>query len=229
MHPRIHSIPAPTYLPNKYTPAGAVEILLHKIAWPTELALLWAGPASARARRLLRDKPVSAVISTGPPVNTHLTAMGLKLRYGLPWVADFRDPMLDNPFRQNLGRIPAIADQILEKQIFHHADAILGVSDVIDHWWRVRYPQYAHKLHVLYNGYDPAEDLTGQPIAPRPYRVLAHHGNFYGMRRPDIIVNALARLLDANCMNRDRVRVQLLGEFGDDLIMDKASKISYLQ
>jgi glycosyltransferase involved in cell wall biosynthesis len=229
MHPRIHSIPAPTYLPNKYTPAGAVEILLHKIAWPTELALLWAGPASARARRLLRDKPVSAVISTGPPVNTHLTAMGLKLRYGLPWVADFRDPMLDNPFRQNLGRIPAITDQILEKQIFHHADAILGVSDVIDQCWRIRYPQYAHKLHVLYNGYDPAENLAGHPIPQRSYRVLAYVGNLYGLRRPEIILNALTRLASTNCLTRDNFRIHFIGGIGQDVSAVNGPVMSQLQ
>jgi glycosyltransferase involved in cell wall biosynthesis len=218
-HPRIHSIPAPTYLPNKYTIPGAIEIILHKIAWPEELALLWAGAASAQARRLMKDKPQDkpvAVISTGPPLNTHLTAMRLKLRYGIPWIADFRDPMRDDPFRR-FGPIPTLADGMVEKRIFHHADAVLGVSEVIEGWWRVRYPQYVNKLHVVHNGYDPAEELAARTIPPRPYRVLAYVGNLYGLRSPAIILNAVVRLLERNCLSRESIRVQFVGEVGHDL------------
>ena len=106
VNPHIHMIPATTYIPNKYTVAGFFEILLHKIAAPTELALLWAGPASVKARRLMKDKPVCAVVSTAPPLNTHMAALALKLRYGIPWIADFRDPLVDNPLSKDWGRIP---------------------------------------------------------------------------------------------------------------------------
>lgn len=216
-HPQIHAIPAPTYIPNKYTIPGAIEILLHKVIWPSELALLWAGAASARARRIIKDKPVAAMISTGPPLNTHLTALALKLRYGIPWIADFRDPMLDNPFRQNLGALCTVADRIVEKRIFRHADAVLGVSEVIDHWWRIRYPQFAHKLHVLYNGYDPRENLAAAPIPSRPYRVLSYVGNVYGLRRPEIILNAVRRLHASKCVSRDSMRLQFVGEIEHDI------------
>jgi glycosyltransferase involved in cell wall biosynthesis len=228
-HPRIHSIPAPTFLPNKYTIAGAIEIILHKVAWPTELALLWAGSASSKARRLMKDKPVAAVISTGPPMNTHITAMTLKLRYGIPWIADFRDPMIGNPFRPQLNRMHDWADHLAERQIFRHADAILGVSDVIEGWWRDRYPQHVHKMHILYNGYDPSEELTGRPIPPRTYRVLSYVGNLYGTRRPDIILHAVARLLDRNCLNRENIRLQFVGEIEHDIWKVNGAAISDLQ
>jgi glycosyltransferase involved in cell wall biosynthesis len=225
----IHALPAPTYLPNKYTLAGAVEIMLHLAIWPSEMALLWSGPAFAKARRLIRNNQVSAIVSTAPPLNVHLTALALKLRYGIPWIADFRDPMLDNPFRQDWGRICSAADHIVENQIFKHADAIVGVTDVVAGRWRVRYPQYAHKLHVLYNGYDPAENLAGVPIPPRPYRTLSHFGNFYGMRRPDIILNALVRLLAGNVLSPETVRIQFVGGFGEDIIAESGSKMAYLR
>ena len=228
-HPRIHSIPAPTFIPNKYTITGAIEIILHKVAWPTELALLWAGSASAQARRLMKNKSVAAVISTGPPMNTHITAMMLKLRYGIPWIADFRDPMLGNPFRPRMGRMHDLADQMAEKQIFRHADAILGVSDVIGGWWRDSYPQYVHKMHILYNGYDPSEQLTGQPIPPRPYRLLSYVGNLYGVRRPEIILNAVARLLDRNCLKPENIRLQFVGEIEHDIWKVNGSVILDMQ
>jgi glycosyltransferase involved in cell wall biosynthesis len=228
-HPRIHSVPAPTYLPNKYTLTGAIEIILHKVAWPSELALLWAGPASSKARRLMKDKPVAAVISTSPPMNTHLTGMALKLRYGIPWIADFRDPMIGNPFRPQTSRMHDWADRIAEKEIFRHADAILGVSDVIEGWWRDRYPQHVHKMHVLYNGYDPSEDFAGCPIPPRPYRVLSYVGNLYGVRRPEIILNAVARLLAAGCLKHENVRLQFVGEIEHDIWKVNGSVISDMQ
>ena len=216
VHPRIHPVPATTYIPNKYTLAGAVEILLHKLVW-TEMALLWTGPAALKARRLIKDKPISAMISTAPPANTHLAALVVKLRYGIPWIADFRDPVFDNPIGQDFGRMHTASNRLAEKLVFRHADIILAVSDVVAGWWRDQYPQYAHKIHVIWNGYNPAEDLAGSPIPPRPYRVLAHIGNLYAARRPDIITNAIVRLFSTNCLHPENIRLQFVGEIGDDV------------
>jgi glycosyltransferase involved in cell wall biosynthesis len=228
-NPRIQTVPATTYIPNKYTIAGAIEILLHKIFWPGELGLLWAGPASTAAHRLMKERPVSAVISTCPPINTHLAALVLKMRYGIPWIADFRDPMFDNPHTPTLRRTHLAMHRKLERMIFRHADAIIAVSDVPAEWWRKRFPEYAHKIHVLWNGYNPSENLTGLPVPPRPYRVLSHVGNLYGKRRPEVIINALVRLFERNSLNRENIRLQFVGEIGHDVWEADGAVLSQLQ
>ena len=228
-NPRIHTVPATTYVPNKYTIAGATEILLHKIVWPAELGMLWSVPAASAGHQLMKQKPISAVISTCPPINTHLAGLVLKMRYGIPWIADFRDPMFDNPWDIKMGKFSHACRSKLEKMVFQHADAIIAVSDVPAGWWRERFPQHAHKIHVLWNGYNPSEDLTGQPLPPRPYRVISHVGNLYGKRRPEVIVNALARLFEHNCLKPENVRLQFVGEIGHDVWEADGTVLSQLQ
>ena len=103
------------------------------------------------------------------------------------------------------------------------------MSDVVAGWWRDRYPKYAHKIHVIWNGYNPAEDLAGLPVPLRPYRVLAHVGNLYGMRRPEIVINAIVRLFSRNCLNRNNIRLQFVGEIGHDVWAANGSTLSQLQ
>src|SRR3977135_757110 len=41
----------------------------------------------------LRFRP-DVVVTSSPPNCVHMAGLYLKLRYGLPWVADFRDPWI---------------------------------------------------------------------------------------------------------------------------------------
>jgi glycosyltransferase involved in cell wall biosynthesis len=227
-HPGIHVVPAPTMYPDKYTVAGAVEIGLHKLAWPTEFALLWANPASRCARQLIeRINPV-AVISTAPPLNTHLAALQLKRRYGLPWIADFRDPMASNPFRK-FGKLSEFADGFAEKIIFRHADAVIMVTDVMANEAKARYPQWAHKVHLLWNGFDPAEDLLSSALPSRPYRVLMHVGSLYGMRHPMPVLKSMRRLIESGRLQPGRLRLQLIGHIAVQVLNENRDAMSYLE
>lgn len=42
--------------------------------------------------KYLKENPVDAIVSTGPPQSMHLIARQLSRATGIPWVADFRDP-----------------------------------------------------------------------------------------------------------------------------------------
>ncbi|MCB2229732.1 hypothetical protein KQH82_03380 [bacterium] len=51
----------------------------------------WVRPAVRLGKRLLRKNDYTAIISTSPPISSHLVAMDLARHAGLPWIADFRD------------------------------------------------------------------------------------------------------------------------------------------
>ena len=60
---------------------------------------------------------------------------------------------------------------------------------------RARYPQHSHKFRVLWNGYDPDEDLFALPLPLRQKHVMVHAGNLYWGRDPGSILRGLDRLL----------------------------------
>lgn len=188
--------------------AGVQRIL------PYDEKLPWVPHVMEAAGTLIGENNISAVISTSPPVGTHLAAMWLKRRYGLHWVADFRDPIVGNP-----GRARPWAqgyDQILERSIFEAADAVLTVTDVIANEWRNRHPHCARKIHLVWNGFDPEEAMGPAPVPSRQYRTLAHVGVLYGPRQPTSLLASLARLIDRGRISPAGIRLRFVGPIQDE-------------
>src|SRR5262249_17363257 len=154
---------------------GLTEMALRKFLFPTDEGLLWTLSAVATAERIVREHSIRAVYSTAPPFSTHLAALRLKHRLGMKWIADFRDPLVRNPFRVQAG-VPARVDRFLERRIFRHADALVTVTDAIGQDWAAKSPDCAGKIHVIWNGFDPAEKFPTPAVAHGPRRVLSHIG-----------------------------------------------------
>lgn len=164
---------------------------MQRFLLPYNERLPWL-PAAVRAGSdLIRRERIDALYSTSPPLVTHLVAMELSRRFGLPWVADFRDPLVGNPWRRRRFRQ---YDPWLERRIFDRAALCLANTDSLADEWRKAHPAKAHKIRVLWNGYDP-EAPVAEPVpqAGGP-RTLLHAGSLYGFRRPGPLVRALARL-----------------------------------
>lgn len=176
---------------------------------PYNEQLPWVPHAVAAASELIRRSNVAAVISTSPPVATHLAALRLKQQHGLKWVADLRDPILGNPGRARAWATPY--DKALQWLIFKNADAIIAVTDTVAEEWRSRYPKWAHKFHVIWNGFDPEDGFGPLPIPPRPYRTLSHIGVLYALRHPDPLVASLDRLIARGRLDPASFRLRFIG------------------
>src|SRR5207244_6933321 len=67
------------------------EEVLRRLKLPADASLPWVIDAFRAIKGLMRKAPFAAIYSTSPPLGTHLLALLIKRRYGVPWVADFRD------------------------------------------------------------------------------------------------------------------------------------------
>ena len=178
-------------------------------ALPYADRLPWAPLAVEAARKAFAGERPSVILSTSPPVATHAAALALKRKFRVPWVADFRDPMLDNPFRLRAWGKPY--DRALEALIFGNADAILANTDRAADAMRRRHPDAARRIHVLWNGYDPDEPLAAAPLPPRAFRSLVHLGSLYGGRHPGLLLAAMRRLVGRGEVDPAGIRVSLTG------------------
>ncbi len=201
--PGLHRIPQP--------PTTFFRKLFRKAIWklclPLRLydyGLTWIVDSPSYALQLARQMGPCCVVSTFPPLVTHLTALRLKKRLGIKWIADFRDPMLENPFRGQ-NALARMLDRRVERSILRHADATLVNTDHLAGTLRQRYPLWANKVSVLWNGYDPEEEFGPLPIPARGYRVLAHVGTIYGGRHPAMLIDCFDRL------HVDKVRLAQVG------------------
>ncbi|MCD6557322.1 MAG: glycosyltransferase family 4 protein [Bacteroidales bacterium] len=117
---------------------------------------LWNVFAFRKAKEIIKNEKIDLVITTGPPHSTHLTGKRLKKRFGLKWIADFRDPWSDLYYNKDLIRTRRAVskDKRLEKKVLDEADLILTVGFKMKELLAGKSENINDKIKFIYNGYD---------------------------------------------------------------------------
>ena len=118
----------------------------------------WNGHALKACVRLLQEDDYHAVLTTSPPHSSQLIGLSLQQRFGIPWVADLRDPWTDIYYNRELYRLRFARerDARLEKSVLEKADAVITVSDSLKKLFASKSPGIdPDKIHVIPNGFDP--------------------------------------------------------------------------
>jgi glycosyltransferase involved in cell wall biosynthesis len=196
------------------SPAPPVEALgyVHKppprwftdVVVPDECLLTWCPAALARARRLVREREIDCVVSSGPPHSTHVLVLLLGRRRPA-WVADLRDGWRFEALRPPWPtRAQDRLDAMLERRALRAADAVIGVTRPIADDARARLGVLS--AHVP-NGWAPERESADRR---GPKRESADRWGFE--RDPP---NGVGSVLDPNANGRalsrlDRDRVNLV-------------------
>lgn len=203
-----------TRIEPKFSLTGFLDRVLTRILIPLSVGELgWIHKCLRPMEELHRQTGFRTMLSTSPPLGSHLLALWLKRRLGVRWIADFRDPLCGNPFRGEKV-LHAWVDALMEKAIFKHADILIANTDRLLDDWKRRYPQHASKMRVLWNGLDPDETLAARPIPPRSHRILGHVGHFYGNRHPGMVIESLKRLISKGQLQPGTVQFVQQGFIG---------------
>ena len=192
-----------------------IERLVRKLLLPGALGLTWSRHAALRAQKLVPAPERTVVFSTSPPLSTHLAAAQIKKKLGIPWIADFRDPL--NPASSPAGRKTNIYS-LLEAYIVRHADALIANTDAMLKLWCDQYPDQRQKFHVIWNGFDPSDSVTPAAIPPRPYKHLVHLGELYDGRHPAPILSSIQRLVANGGIAQNSLHLSLIGPSSDEAI-----------
>jgi len=172
----------------------------------------WLPDALAKGRRVIKSDSVSAIVSTYPIATAHLIGYGLKRFTGLPWIADFRDAMIDPDFPEDAAQRRAYAR--VEARVMAHATRAVFASPGSMNMYRERYPDSGNRLRVVENGFDEASfpaysAPSATPAADGPITLL-HSGLIYPSERdPTAFFDALAELKRAGRIDGNRLRVVL--------------------
>jgi glycosyltransferase involved in cell wall biosynthesis len=189
---------------------GLREKVLRRVFFPVDDDISWAQPALRAAKQMMANTRIDAVLSTVPFIHDHLIALVLKRDFGIPWIADYRDPVVGNPFRPTTG-VPGMVDRFLDARFFAHADLLIAVTDRVQREWIERCPEVAGKTAVLWNGYDPEENIEPRPLPERSFRLIAHFGNFYGSRTPVPVLESCLRLIKRGALEPWTIRFRFVG------------------
>ncbi len=172
---------------------------------------LWIRPSVRLLNRWLRDNPVDAILSSGPPHSVHLIARNLKRRHGIPWLADFRDPWTNIDFYDQL-MLTGWADRRhkrLEQSVLREADAV----DTVSWSWAEDFQRLGRAdVAVITNGFDTADFPPTDAVAPDPAFAICHVGSLNKDRNSPALWESLAELAREDDDFRRDLRLRFIGK-----------------
>ena len=205
-------------------------------AVPWHSWLLGAVPAGLR---LIRQTRPDAIWSTYPIPTAHLVGYWLSRLSGLPWVADFRDPMAHDGYPADPVLWRSFA--AVERKVFARAARCTFTTPGAARLYAQRFPAAADRLRVIENGYSEAAfqqaeravRMEGSYASPSTAAapaagpgVLLHSGVVYpDWRSPARLCEGLAAAKAAGRVDAARLRLRLRATAHDDFVLALARRL----
>jgi glycosyltransferase involved in cell wall biosynthesis len=121
----------------------------------------------------------------------------LRRQYGLPWLADFRDPWVTNlPITHWTMRLRFLRG--LEAKVMRDANVLIANTPLNQRGWADAYPASAGKIVTITNGFDPERFAAASPYALGEKVTILHAGELYHQRDPRPLLNALHQIRAAD-------------------------------
>ncbi|MFY9222398.1 MAG: glycosyltransferase [Blastocatellia bacterium] len=174
----------------------------------------WLPYALAKAQSIIQKENIQLIFTTSPPHNVHILGSILKKRYGLPWVADFRDGWTRNEMYTAKSGLRQQIDKVFERFIVNIADQIICVTPELAEDFYKDYPKLKKKTSIIYNGFDPADfEKLNKIEKDKNTFTLSHIGSLAAKpnRSPEIILQAVSSISSENNEFKQKLRLEFVG------------------
>lgn len=144
-------------------------------------------------RGALLARRCDCIYASCSPFSSALSACLIKIATGRPLVLDFRDPWALN---QHSYHAPLQRRLLgwMERWVLRHCDALILNTPGAERLYRSRYPEHAHKMTCIPNGFDQLN--VAHVSRSRDVFTIMHVGDFYRARTPERLLEALCALDD---------------------------------
>lgn len=182
-----------------------------------------------KCRKYLKIHQVDAIHTVSFPCSSHLIGHELKKEFGVPWIAHFYDPWVDNPLR-NIPDSKRRKDAEMEMLVANHADAVIHSNNIIKECWAERYgDRITEKIHIIPFGYSNEQVMAFKPftgVLPQSGKkvVMSYIGTCAGDRNFQSLIKAVEVLTKTYSEYKGKLEIRLLGnmlECDKKLIDDK--------
>lgn len=189
----------------------------------------WKFSGIREGLRMIAEFKPDAIWSTYPIATAHVIAAALHRKTGIPWIADFRDPMAHDGFPADPQTWQSYLS--VESQAVKYARYCVFTAPGAARMYKQRYPADANRMVVLENGYDeasyhllPSGPRTGsaQALIGRQL-VLLHSGIVYALERdPTQLFVALGRLKSEGLLSPASLRIRFRASVNDAMLQKLA-------
>jgi glycosyltransferase involved in cell wall biosynthesis len=201
------------FLQEKEKPgiAEAIAVWLRGNFFIPDARRFWIRPSVKFLIKYLKENPLDAIVSTGPPHSMHMIALQIQKKLHIPWLADFRDPWTGIDFYHQL-KLTSLSDSIhhkLEKKTLSSATAVTVVSqDMADEFNGIVNRDYK----LVTNGYDE-EDISPLPQNQLDTKfTISHIGSINSCRNPVGMWKMLSEMVKVNHKFAKALQIKLVGK-----------------
>lgn len=169
----------------------------------------WIKPSITYLREYLKQHPVDAIISYGPPHSMHIIAKQLHKEFGIPWVSDWQDPWTEIDYFQKFNMTSMARNKHiwLEQEVITQADALVMVSKS---WCKDLEQLSGRSVDYIPFGFDEA-DFAGKTYSKGAHFTISHFGMLGIDRNPQQLWQALAELKNELPNFETHLRIHLAG------------------
>ena len=173
----------------------------------------WKKYAVEAGEKIIQEHDVNAIFATAPPFTDFLVARDLSDKYKIPFVVDYRDIWVDNPFHFYATPFHKNYSIRLESEILTKSEKAVVITRQAKETLLKRYRLLSHSdISIIPHGFDPQDFQFEQPVLKDPSKfVITHSGLFQDDRTPKYFLKALKNFLDSNKEAAYRLEAKFVG------------------
>lgn len=180
--------------------------------------LFWVNPSVRFLSDYYDKNPFQAVISSGPPHSLHLIALKLKLKFNVPWMADFRDPWSEYFSALMLTKWAVNKHTALEKKILQTADKVVVIGRNMQ---MQNFENAGVHSDIVMNGFDVDDyQRFEKPVVNKEKFTLLYAGTLSQRRNNSLFWKVIKSLIDTNDLFASKLDIQLVGKVDRSVLED---------
>lgn len=187
----------------------------------------WLPSAVKIGRKIIREKKIDVIYTTGGPWTPLIIGAVLKKLTGKPLIMDFRDPWVSNPvFLLRNTRIQRL-ERWMERKVIMCADHIIANTETLRQDFLKRYPQLnGHQVSTIPNGFEEYREYASS----RSERLTLIHAGTLIFRNPKYLLQALVNIIEQNLIPQNDIQIIFLGGISThDAELDNLLKHPHLE
>ncbi len=174
----------------------------------------WVKPSVSYLLEYIEKHKIETIITTGPPHSLHLIGLELKMRLGVRWLADFRDPWTTIGYHKQLRLTEAskTKHKSLEKKVLNTADDVIVTSNNT----KLEFQQITKQpITVITNGYD-VEEVEASGLDEN--FSISHIGSLLSKRNPEVLWQVLRDLTLEQKDFKEVLNINFVGAVSDSVL-----------
>ncbi|MFC2130631.1 glycosyltransferase [Bacteroidota bacterium] len=155
----------------------------------------WLKHALKKGDEIIRENNIDVIYATAPPFTDFLVASELSKKHGIPFVVDYRDVWIDNPFHFFATPFHKLYSAKLEREILNNTEKAIVTTRYTKELLLKRHGFISHNdIYIISHGYDPSDFNQQDKINPNPDKlVITHSGLFQDNRTPKYFLKAVSQ------------------------------------